>query len=252
MHRAPVVGLVVLDGKGSPLPEPLEVAHDLARSPEMHGSHHLLVVSEEQFKVRNLHHTTSFSPIGNIDCVLPFLCVHSCLPCLKWAVSRSWSWQRLTALVWGEWAWLGSALGPMNSWRAVWWYWPIRVSYMSSLCPPSKCWSTILAYEEKTWVESRLVFSPNMAKVGNARLYMHRVFIDLCKSMKLLWNCLFGHLLGFYLISPSEFERFSLSTRWVVEPRCLVEAPLQMRSKTPSSPVHRDQPDGVTTENRCM
>lgn len=52
MHRAPVVGLVVLDGKGSPLPEPLEVAHDLARSPEMHGSHQLLVVSEEQFKVR--------------------------------------------------------------------------------------------------------------------------------------------------------------------------------------------------------
>lgn len=52
MHRAPVVGLVVLDGKGSPLPEPLEVAHDLARSPEMHGSHNLLVVSEEQFKVR--------------------------------------------------------------------------------------------------------------------------------------------------------------------------------------------------------
>lgn len=51
MHRAPVVGLVVLDGKGAPLPEPLEVAHDLARSPEMHGSHHLLVVSEEQFKV---------------------------------------------------------------------------------------------------------------------------------------------------------------------------------------------------------
>lgn len=51
MHRAPVVGLVVLDGKGAPLPEPLEVAHDLARSPEMHGSHHLLVVSEEQLKV---------------------------------------------------------------------------------------------------------------------------------------------------------------------------------------------------------
>lgn len=51
MHRAPVVGVVVLDGHGTPLPEPLEVAHDLARSPDMHGSHHLLVVSEEQFKV---------------------------------------------------------------------------------------------------------------------------------------------------------------------------------------------------------
>lgn len=51
MHRAPVVGIVVLDGHGAPLPEPLEVAHDLARSPEMQGSHHLLVISEEQFKV---------------------------------------------------------------------------------------------------------------------------------------------------------------------------------------------------------
>lgn len=57
MHRAPVVGIVVLDGHGAPLPEPLEVAHDLARSPDMHGSHHLLVISEEQFKVRNLTHT---------------------------------------------------------------------------------------------------------------------------------------------------------------------------------------------------
>lgn len=52
MHRAPVVGIVVLDGHGAPLPEPLEVAHDLARAPDMQGSHHLLVVSEEQFKVR--------------------------------------------------------------------------------------------------------------------------------------------------------------------------------------------------------
>lgn len=51
MHRAPVVGIVILDGHGVPLPEPLEVAHDLARSPDMHGLHHLLVISEEQFKV---------------------------------------------------------------------------------------------------------------------------------------------------------------------------------------------------------
>lgn len=29
---------------------------------------------------------------------------------------------------------------------------------------------------------------------------------------------------GFYLISPSEFERFSLSTKWLVEPRCLVDS----------------------------
>lgn len=57
MHRAPVVGIVVLDGHGAPLPDPLEVAHDLARSPDMQGSHHLLVISEEQFKVRTATHT---------------------------------------------------------------------------------------------------------------------------------------------------------------------------------------------------
>ena len=55
MHRAPIVGIVVLDGHGAPLPEPLEVAHDLARSPDMQGSHHLLVISEEQFKVVITH-----------------------------------------------------------------------------------------------------------------------------------------------------------------------------------------------------
>lgn len=55
MHRAPVIGIVVLDGHGAPLPEPLEVAHDLARSPDMQGSHQLVVISEEQFKVIILH-----------------------------------------------------------------------------------------------------------------------------------------------------------------------------------------------------
>ncbi|XP_041491899.1 LLGL scribble cell polarity complex component 2 isoform X2 [Microtus oregoni] len=54
MHRAPVVGILVLDGHNVPLPEPLEVAHDLSKSPDMQGSHQLLVVSEEQFKVFTL------------------------------------------------------------------------------------------------------------------------------------------------------------------------------------------------------
>lgn len=38
-------------------------------------------------------------------------------------------------------------------------------------------------------------------------------------------SCVFTkHGQGFYLISPSEFERFSLSTKWLVEPRCLVDS----------------------------
>lgn len=54
--------------------------------------------------------------------------------------------------------------------------------------------------------------------------------------------------LGFYLISPSEFERFSLSTRCLVEPRCLVEVPLH----SGSSNQHRSQPDGASSAHRYL
>lgn len=62
MHRAPVVGILVLDGHSVPLPDPLEVAHDLSKSPDMQGSHQLLVVSEEQFKVPH-----GWSPQGSLE-----------------------------------------------------------------------------------------------------------------------------------------------------------------------------------------
>ena len=51
---------------------------------------------------------------------------------------------------------------------------------------------------------------------------------------------------GFYLISPSEFERFSLSARYLVEPRCLVEVPL----RSGSSNQHR--PDGASSALRYV
>lgn len=51
MHRAPVVAIAVLDGRGNPLPEPYEVSRDLAKAPDMQGSHSMLISSEEQFKV---------------------------------------------------------------------------------------------------------------------------------------------------------------------------------------------------------
>uniref|UniRef100_A0A671T062 Lethal(2) giant larvae protein homolog 1-like n=1 Tax=Sinocyclocheilus anshuiensis TaxID=1608454 RepID=A0A671T062_9TELE len=54
MHRAPVVSIAVLDGRGNPLPEPYEVSRDLAKAPDMQGSHSVLIVSEEQFKVFTL------------------------------------------------------------------------------------------------------------------------------------------------------------------------------------------------------
>lgn len=51
MHRAPVVAIAVLDGRGRPLPEPFEASQDLAQAPDMQGGHAVLIASEEQFKV---------------------------------------------------------------------------------------------------------------------------------------------------------------------------------------------------------
>lgn len=75
MHRAPVVSILVLDGRNIPLPEPLEVAHDLSKSPDMQGSHQLLVVSEEQFKVS----------------IIQQVCMDLCLKSAR--VLRSVQWQ---------------------------------------------------------------------------------------------------------------------------------------------------------------
>ncbi|XP_048025973.1 LLGL scribble cell polarity complex component 2 isoform X1 [Megalobrama amblycephala] len=192
MHRAPVVGLVVLDGKGSPLPEPLEVAHDLARSPEMHGSHHLLVVSEEQLKLFTLPKVSSKSKLK--------------------LTAVDGSRVRRVGI-----AWFGSRTDEQ--------------------------------------LESSLVVLTNQGELHVISLPSIKMLVHYpCirrEDVSGIASCVFTKYgQGFYLISPSEFERFSLSTRWVVEPRSLVEAPLQMRSKTPSSPVYRNQPDGVPTEHR--
>ncbi|CAB1338153.1 unnamed protein product [Coregonus sp. 'balchen'] len=142
MHRAPVVGILVLDGHGSPLPEPLEVAHDLARSPDMQGSHHLLVISEEQFKVFTLPKVSAKMKL------------------------------KLTA------------------------------------------------------IDGSRVRRVGVAWFGSSRTD------DYGES--------------FYLISPSEFERFSLSARCVVEPRSLVEVP----SQTPTTTLPWASPDGASVEHR--
>uniref|UniRef100_A0A673M5L2 LLGL scribble cell polarity complex component 2 n=1 Tax=Sinocyclocheilus rhinocerous TaxID=307959 RepID=A0A673M5L2_9TELE len=191
MHRAPVVGLVVLDGKGAPLPEPLEVAHDLARSPEMHGSHHLLVVSEEQLKLFTLPKVSSKSK-------------------LKLTAVDGSRVRRVGV------AWFGSRTDEQ--------------------------------------LESSLVVLTNQGELHVISLPSIKMMVHYpCirrEDVSGIASCVFTKYgQGFYLMSPSEFERFSLSTRWAVEPRCLVEAPLQMRPKNPSSPVHRDQPDGVPTEH---
>ena len=51
-HRAPVVHVSVMDRHSQPLPAPLEVTNGRAKAPDMTSGHQLVVVSEEQFKVR--------------------------------------------------------------------------------------------------------------------------------------------------------------------------------------------------------
>lgn len=51
MHRAPVVSICVLDGRGKPLPDPYEASQDLSIAPDMTNAHSVLIASEEQLKV---------------------------------------------------------------------------------------------------------------------------------------------------------------------------------------------------------
>uniref|UniRef100_A0A8C5HVR6 LLGL scribble cell polarity complex component 2 n=1 Tax=Gouania willdenowi TaxID=441366 RepID=A0A8C5HVR6_GOUWI len=168
MHRAPVVGIVVLDGHGAPLPEPLEVAHDLARSPDMHGSHHLLVISEEQFKVFTLPKVSAKMKL------------------------------KLTAID-------GSRVRRVG----VAWFGSSRT---------------------EDYGESGLVVLTNqgdlhIVSLPHIKMQVHYPCIRR-EDVSGIASCVFTKYgQGFYLISPSEFERFSLSTRYLVEPRCLVDLP---------------------------
>ncbi|TNN50588.1 Lethal(2) giant larvae 2 [Liparis tanakae] len=156
MHRAPVVGIVVLDGHGAPLPEPLEVAHDLARSPDMQGSHHLVVISEEQFKVFTLPKVSAKTK-------------------LKLTAVDGSRVRRVGV------AWFGSS-------------------------------------RSEDYGESGLVVLTNQGDV-------HVVSLPGVKM---------------------QFERFSVSARYVVEPRCLVEVPV----RTGAATQRRPPPDGVPPAHR--
>ncbi|XP_061087860.1 LLGL scribble cell polarity complex component 2 isoform X2 [Conger conger] len=191
MHRAPVVGLVVLDGRGAPLPEPLEVAHDLSRSPDMQGSHHLLVISEEQFKLFTLPKVSAKMK-------------------LKLTATEGSRVRRVGV------AWFGSS----------------RVD---------------------EYGESGLVVLTNqgdllVVSLPGVKMQVQHPCIRR-EDVSGIASCVFTkHGQGFYLISPSEFERFSLSARWLVEPKCLVEVPPPL-SASARAPLPRSQPDGAPTEH---
>ncbi|KAK2112046.1 Lethal(2) giant larvae protein 2 [Saguinus oedipus] len=167
MHRAPVVGILVLDGHSVPLPEPLEVAHDLSKSPDMQGSHQLLVVSEEQFKVFTLPKVSAKLKL------------------------------KLTALE-------GSRVRRVS------------VAHFGSR-------------RAEDYGEHHLAVLTNLGDIQVVSLpHLKPQVRYSCirrEDVSGIASCVFTKYgQGFYLISPSEFERFSLSTKWLVEPRCLVDS----------------------------
>ncbi|KAK1162162.1 LLGL scribble cell polarity complex component 2-like isoform X1 [Acipenser oxyrinchus oxyrinchus] len=188
MHRAPVVGILILDGRGAPLPEPLEVAHDLSRSPDMHGSHHLLVISEEQFKMFTLPKVSAKMKL------------------------------KLTAME-------GSRVRKVSV-----------VSFNSKM---------------EDYSENGLAVLTNQGDLHAISLPSIKIQVRYScirkEDVSGIASCVFTKYgQGFYLISPSEFERFSLSARWLVEPRCLVEAPPAATRQT----LSRAAPDRAAVKSR--
>ncbi|XP_029432049.1 lethal(2) giant larvae protein homolog 1 isoform X2 [Rhinatrema bivittatum] len=166
MHRAPVVSIAVLDGRGSPLPEPYEVSRDLAKAPDMQGSHSVLIASEEQFKVFTLPKVsakTKFKLTAHEGCRV-----------------------RRVALV----------------------------NFVSAV--------------SEDYVENCLVCLTNLGDIHVFSVpgLRPQVRYDCIRKEDIsgIASCIFTKYgQGFYLISPSEFERFSLSARNITEPICSVE-----------------------------
>ncbi|XP_054938405.1 lethal(2) giant larvae protein homolog 1 isoform X9 [Physeter macrocephalus] len=166
MHRAPVVAVAVLDGRGRPLPEPYEASRDLAQAPDMQGGHAVLIASEEQFKVFTLPKVsakTKFKLTAHEGCRV-----------------------RKVALA----------------------------TFASVAC--------------EDYAETCLACLTNLGdvhvfSVPGLRPQVHYACIRK-EDISGIASCVFTrHGQGFYLISPSEFERFSLSARNITEPLCSLD-----------------------------
>lgn len=166
MHRAPVVSIAVLDGRGNPLPEPYEVSRDLAKAPDMQGSHSVLIASEEQFKVFMLPKVsakTKFKLTAHEGCRV-----------------------RKVAL------------------------------------------SNFTSVSSEDYSENALVCLTNMGDIHvfSVPALRPQVRYDCVRKEDIsgIASCVFTKTgQGFYLISPSEYERFSLSARVITEPLCGVD-----------------------------
>ncbi|XP_062886919.1 LLGL scribble cell polarity complex component 2 [Mobula hypostoma] len=190
MHRAPVVGIFILDARGIFLPEPLEAAHDLSRSPDMHGNHMLLVISEEQFKIFTLPKVSTKTKL------------------------------KLTAVE-------GSRVRKVS------------VANFSSS-------------RADDYNENGLLVLTNLGDVQVISLptLRNQVRYECIRKEDVsgIASCVFTKSgQGFYLISPSEFERFSVSSKFVVEPRCVIDIDEGLGTRTSQQRIPQDGP--VTMPN---
>ncbi|XP_077019528.1 lethal(2) giant larvae protein homolog 1 isoform X2 [Tamandua tetradactyla] len=166
MHRAPVVAIAVLDGRGRPLPEPYEASRDLAQAPDMQSGHAVLIASEEQFKVFTLPKVsakTKFKLTAHEGCRV-----------------------RKVALA----------------------------TFTSVAC--------------EDYAETCLACLTNLGDVHVFSVPGLRPQVQYTcirkEDVSGIASCVFTrHGQGFYLISPSEFERFSLSARNITEPLCSLD-----------------------------
>uniref|UniRef100_A0A672GWZ5 LLGL scribble cell polarity complex component 1 n=1 Tax=Salarias fasciatus TaxID=181472 RepID=A0A672GWZ5_SALFA len=166
MHRAPVVSISVLDGRGKPLPDPYEASQDLAIAPDMTNAHSVLIASEEQLKVFSLPKVsakTKFKLTAHEGCRVRKVA----LVVFSSAVQEDYSEHTLVCL---------TNLGDMHLFN------------IPGLRPQVRY--DCIRKEDISGIAS-CVFTKN------------------------------GQ--GFYLISPSEYERFSLSAKVLTEPLCSVQ-----------------------------
>uniref|UniRef100_A0A8C7N8C5 LLGL scribble cell polarity complex component 1 n=1 Tax=Oncorhynchus kisutch TaxID=8019 RepID=A0A8C7N8C5_ONCKI len=168
MHRAPVVSVCVLDGRGKPLPEPYQASLDLATAPDMTNPHSVLIASEEQLKVFSLPKVgakTKFKLTAHEGCRV-----------------------RRVAMV------------------------------------------TVCSTAQEDYSETSLVCLTNLGDLHlfNVPALRPQVRYDCIRKEDIsgIASCVFTRNgQGFYLISPSEYQRFSLSAKVITEPLCTVESP---------------------------
>ncbi|XP_053193832.1 lethal(2) giant larvae protein homolog 1 isoform X2 [Scomber japonicus] len=183
MHRAPVVSICVLDGRGKPLPDPYEASQDLSIAPDMTNAHSVLIASEEQLKVFSLPKVsakTKFKLTAHEGCRVRKVA----LVVFNSAAQEDYSEHTLVCL---------TNLGDMHLFN------------IPGLRPQVRY--DCIRKEDISGIAS-CVFT----KYGQ----------------------------GFYLISPSEYERFSLSAKVLTEPLCSVQLDRPLESTLAS--------DGTTTQ----